>query len=94
MKYVNIHNVTEIGEDSFNRCTNLTELDFSNIETVEYGGLSGSYFYEIELDNCTELGQSAFTGCYAKYISIPKVETIYSKAFQTVLRRFMLICRM
>lgn len=81
LKYVNIPNVTEIGEDSFNRCMNLTELDFSNIETVEYGGLSGSYFYEIELDNCTELGQSAFTGCYAKYISIPKVETIYSKAF-------------
>ena len=81
LKTVNIPNVTVIGDDTFNRCKSLTKMDFSKIQVIENGGLSGSYFNEIILDNCTELGANAFAYCTAKYISIPEIDTINEGTF-------------
>ena len=57
-------NVASLGSEAFSGCTALAQVDFPNLEKIEYKAFNKcTSLTQIDLSNATEIGQGAFYSC-------------------------------
>ena len=81
-EYVN-HEVTVIGDGTFNRCSNLTKLSCHNVQQVKWSACQYcSGLTDIDLPSATYIGINSFSSCHElTELVLPVAETIDGSAF-------------
>lgn len=83
---LNAPNVTSLGQYAFSRCSGIKTLSMPNLKAIPVGGFGGNATYkmaieEIDLPNCTSIGNSSMGYLNVERLVLPLVTSIGNSSF-------------